>query len=275
MYKKVVGVNVLKNLFWKFSIDDGQMVLFCKKDTGLLKKEVTGFYKIENGLRNHKIILSFPYGQTQDKFIFDLGFIGEIEINKKSFNHLSKQLPYKKFLTAQTITQNDTAYVFDGVDILWNGILIPDCQVIHRKNVNRNLIGARLMHRFNFVLAYEEMAGLKPKEHLYIQPVKNFHQIKSRPYALDFGFNIKEVRDELIISHIEIGGMAEIAGLKIRDKVLSVDNKRFDIETESNKKENFLTYLANKDQIEIQIERNKEILQFQLILDQHETGEKK
>jgi hypothetical protein len=131
MYKKIVGVNVLNNLFWKFSIDDGQMILFSKKDTGLLRKEVTGFYKIENGLRNHKIRLSFLQNQRQDKFIFDLGFRGEIEINKKSFNRLSKQLPHRKFLITQTSTQNDTAYVFDGVDVLWNGILIPDCQVIH------------------------------------------------------------------------------------------------------------------------------------------------
>jgi hypothetical protein len=273
MYKKILGVNVLNKLFWKFSIDDKQMVLFSKKDTGLLKQEVTGFYKIENGLRNHKIILSFLNDQLQDKFIFDLGFRGEIEINNKSFNRLSKQLPYRKFLITQTTTQNDTAYVFDGVDILWNGILISGCQVTHRKNVNRNLIGARLMHRFNFVLAYEEMTGLKPKEHLYIQPVKNFHQIKSRPYAPAFGFNAWEVRDDLIISHIETGGMAETAGLKLRDKILCIDNRRFDIKAEGYKEEDFLTYLADKSQIEIQIERNNEIMKFRLNLNQHETGE--
>jgi predicted metalloprotease with PDZ domain len=97
---------------------------------------------------------------------------------------------------------------------------------------------------------------------LYIQPVKNFRQIKSRPYLPAFGFNAREVRGELIISHIEIGGMAETAGLKIRDKILCIDNKRFDIKTEGYKEEDFLTYLADKSQIEIQIERNNEIMQF-------------
>ncbi|MDR3141277.1 MAG: PDZ domain-containing protein [Tannerellaceae bacterium] len=271
MYKNILGVNLLKHLQWKFSIDDRQMILFDNNNASLLNEETEGFLKIENGLRDNNIILSYPFETEHNHFTLDLGFLGEISINNESFRKINQHFPYKKILTDRAASI-DTTYVFEGLEIKINDINVPNCQLIYSTKINRNLIGAKIMHRFNFILAYSYYKKETSSEHLFIQSVKNFNSLTFEPYVNKFGFQIRKIEDGLIISHIEIGGMAEIAGLKIRDKVLSVDNKRFDTKTESNKEEDFFTYLANKNKTEILIERNNEIIKFQLILNQSKTN---
>ncbi|GHT15620.1 hypothetical protein FACS189426_23370 [Bacteroidia bacterium] len=270
--KNILGTNILNLLFWKFSIDEEKMILFSNKDMTLLKKETEGYAKIENGAHD-KIELSFPPVQESCKLYLDLGYNGEIEIDKKIFTQLAKQFSYKKVLAVQTQTTNDTIYVFDGLDIQWNGILVPDCQVIHRSKGNLTLIGAEFMHRFNFVLAY---GAHKENSHheigntddLYIKPVNNFDSIKSIPYISNFGFAIGTLNKELLISDTEIGGLAEATGLKIRDKLLSIDNGAFDLNIE-NRHKNFIEYLADKKQVAVQIEREGQIMNIQITKSRH------
>ncbi|GHT42070.1 hypothetical protein AGMMS49965_12900 [Bacteroidia bacterium] len=267
----VLGENILDMLFWKFSIDDEKMILFSNTDIALLKKETEGYTKIESGARD-KIKLSFPPVQASFKLYLDLGYNGEIEIDKKIFTQLAKQFSYKKVLAVQPNTTNDTIYVFDGLDIQWNEITVPDCQVIHRHKVNLTLIGARFMRRFNFVLAYN--AHEKNSNHsifntndLYIQPVNNFDSIKRMSYISNFGFAIGILNKELLITNIEIGGLAEISGLKIRDKVLNIDNGVFDLSME-NRRERFNAYVSDKKQVDVKIERDGQIMDFLLTKNQ-------
>jgi hypothetical protein len=264
MYRNILGTNILSNLFWKFSVDEGKMILFREKDTALIEKEVEGYTKIERGLFELKdVIIPFSPVHEQENFLFDLGYRGEIGIDKKIYAHLSKQISHKKILTIRG-SCIDSTYVFEGVNIQWNGITVPNCQLIHSPLINRNLIGVQLMHRFNFVLAYDDYMKARTQRHLYINPVKNFQNLKSVPYISSFGFNIKELRKEWIVSGLEVGGLAELSGLKINDRIIRIDNGAFNLENNNN---DLIMYLADKKQVTVQIEREGEVFDIKITKD--------
>ena len=188
-HKNLLGSNILEHLFWKFDVYEKKLVLCSKKDTSFIYQETNGYTRVENALNAFgKASLQFLQTKTSEKFIFDLGYSGEILINKKQFQQLAKNLPYTLISKLSPVTKKqDVVAVFDDVTMQWGNIQIPHCQVIYDSGVNLNCIGAALMHRFNFVLAYVDYFG--HKQHLYIQPVKNFQTLKSKPCISDFGFN--------------------------------------------------------------------------------------
>jgi hypothetical protein len=269
--KSILGTNILYLLCWKFSMDENKMILFSNKDTALIRKETEGYIQIKDGGRDKMNLFFFPV-QEVCQFYLDLGYNGEIEIDKNVFNLLSRQFPFKKILAVRTMTLNDTIYVFENLDIQWNGISISNCQAIYVPTSNLNLVGAKFMQRFNFVLDYSDRKtnvnghGIKSIRDLYILPAKNFHSIQSTPYISDFGFSIGSITEELIVSDIEIGGLAENAGMKLRDKLLSIDNGTFDIDQEDRHK-NFIAYLAGKKQVTVQIEREGEVFDIKIARD--------
>ena len=254
MYKNVLGINILKHLFWKFSMDDNKVILFSSKDTILQKKETEGFIKIENGLRQNNIMLSLPNLEKQKNFTLDLGFLGEISIDKKCFEQLSKQLPYQRILTARASTI-DTTYVFEKTEIKLDNISIPNCQIVYIPKMNKNLIGAKFMYRFNFILGYDYYTSKISHDDLYLKPIESFYDFKSTPYVSNFGFSIDKKENNIIILNMEIGSIAEQVNLKIGDKVLCVDSIDFRIGNEISNKD-LLLYVSDKKHIIMNVERD-------------------
>ena len=248
MDNDVIGKDILKQLYWKFSLDSSKMILFSNKDSLILKKETENFVKIENGLIGRNNHISFSEISMLDDFMFDLGYGGEIMVNKKIFAALSNRFSPKIFVsTRSTSVKNDTTYVFDKMNIEWGGIKIPNCQVIYRSVTNRNLIGALLINRFNFVLAYNDKTG----DNLYLQPRDNFQNFISTPYCSDFGFDIEKSESGFIVKRIEIGGLADKAGVNVMDKIVSIDNGNFDM----NNTKQLDSYLLDKNSVTIEIEK--------------------
>jgi hypothetical protein len=258
MYKNILGVNLLKHLQWKFSIDDQQMILFDNNNASLLNEETEGFFKIENGLRDNNIILNYSSETGDDHFTLDLGFLGEISINNESFKKINPYFPYKKILTDRAASI-DTTYVFEGTEVKINNINVPNCQLIYTTKINRNLIGAKFMHRFNFVLAYSYYKKGTSSEHLFIQPVKNFNSLTFEPYVNKFGFQIRKAEDGLIISGIEMNSLADSIGLKTGDRIYRIDDKVFDNASNNN-------YISDKDTINIKIIRKDELYEYKLFM---------
>jgi hypothetical protein len=183
-------------LKWKFSIDDGKLILFGLKDTALLAKETEGYTLIVNGLRNWKIILNFPF-QNSAKFSFDLGFNGEILIDKATFKQLSTQFPYTKMAYKEGIL-----YCFDNIPVQWEQFSISNCKIYHNSSSDLNLMGSQFINRFNFVLDYSGIDnGVFPPENLYVKPVKNFDLVKSIQLISDFGFSFYNKNKTVIIVH--------------------------------------------------------------------------
>jgi hypothetical protein len=258
MYKNVLGVNLLKHLQWKFSIDDRQLILFDDNNSFLQNEETTGFLKIENGLKDSNIILNYSSEVGDDHFTLDLGFLGEISINNESFKKINQYFPYKKILTDRAASI-DTTYVFEGLEVKINNINIPNCQLIYTTKINRNLIGAKFMYRFNFVLAYNCYKKEISSEHLFIQPVKNFNSLTFDPYVNKFGFQVRKIEDGLIISGIEMNSSADSIGLKIGDRIYRIDDIVFDNASNNN-------YISDKDTINIKIIRKNELYEYQLFM---------
>lgn len=261
MYKNVLGVNVLKHLYWKFSIDDQRMVLFDNNNMALQDKETSGFLQIENGLRNDNITLNYPFDEAYGQFTLDLGFLGEISINQQEFKKINQYFNCKKILTDRA-NSIDTTYIFDGLKMKINTIIVPHCQLIFSEKINRNLIGAKFMHRFNFILAYNYYKKGISSEHLYIQQIKNFETKKSEPYVNQFGFQFRKVKNEVIISDIEVGNGAYLMGLNVRDKIHSIDDKLLDLSSDDSFDIN--KYLLNRDMIRLKVIRENKIYEYQL-----------
>lgn len=247
----VVGKNIIKQLYWKFSLDDEKMILFSKNDSTLLHKETKSFLKIESGLIKCKLF--FPDILAQDDFLFDLGHEGAVMVDNNIFTQLSKVSSPKIYLINNRITlKNDTVFVFDNIDFEWNTIKISNCQIVYEPLTNRNLIGAELMNRFNFVLAYNKKMYNRLTDDLYIQPRKDFQDFKSEPYGPDFGFFLGKVENEFIIKGIEVEGLAHKAGIGIRDKIVSIDHGKFDL----NDYKQLDLYLEDKETVILEIEKS-------------------
>jgi hypothetical protein len=235
------------------------MVLFSNKDTTLIAEETQGYTKIKTGI--NKVYLNFPPLEKPEKFYLDLGFNGDIEINKRQFGILSKQFPYKKILSVQTSTIDATIYMFENMDTKWGDLIIPGCQLIHSPLSNLRLVGAGFMQRFNFILAYgqreaETQERIISRDNLYIQQVSNFETLKSIPFVTSLGFRIGKLFEKFIISGIEIGSVAEQAGLQIRDEVISVNNGEFELDFENFSHKQFVDYIADKENVVVTVQRD-------------------
>ncbi|MDR0430553.1 MAG: PDZ domain-containing protein [Tannerellaceae bacterium] len=256
MHKNILGVNVLKHLFWKFSIDEKKSILFSNKDADMIEKETDGFIKIERGLSS-KINLTLGDDGKKGDFLFDLGFHGEIEIDKKIFHHYSNTIPYRKILIARTEQINDTVYLFENLKVKFENFVIDDCQFIYREKVNKNLIGTRLMHRFNFILAYtDNFKNLSSQYDLYIKPVREFNEIRATPYISQSGIHADCLEGAFIVSRIELGSDADMAGLQLWDRILSINDESMDLYS----KEEVFSFIDTKERMKLTIERkNKNI----------------
>jgi hypothetical protein len=258
MYKNVIGVNILELLNWKFDLDDEKLILFGNKDNDLLAKELEGYIKIEKGMNYEKINLSFPDIESSGKFTLDLGLQAEIFVDKKIFATLEKKYPYRKIAGSK-----ESIYFFSNINVQWGDISIPHCYVFHKPSFPRNIIGAHFIRRFNFILNYRNPETyIRSPENLYIKPRKSFHTIKTAPPISDFGFYIA-TQGEKIIINLEVGGIAETGGLKLKDTVISIDRGTFNLKEYSFDSE-LIDYLTDKQSVSIQIEREGQILDFVL-----------
>lgn len=255
--KNVLGRNILNRLNWKFSLDENKMILFSQRDHSLLAKETAdGYIKIKDALK-YNCKLDFPQAGKSDKFLLDLGFEGELAINKKMFNRLSINIPYREIQGIKGVV-----YMLEGVDVVWNDIVIKNCQAVYKPGNHSNLIGNGLMRRFNFVLAYTTSSKGSPQRDLYLKPVTNFDKIKAKPIVSDFGFILQKKEDDTYIG-VEVNGIADKGGLKTGDRLLNIDKQVFS--SANNNK--LITYLSDKRNTTIQIARENKILDIYLSLD--------
>ena len=263
----ILGHGILPLLYWKFDLENEKMILFSNRDSALIAEETSGFTRIRNGIRSSlrgSLELDFPNIQESHNFIFDLGFNGEIRVDRRGFRKFSRRLPYRTIMVARSAGINEITYVFDNVDVNIGGFLVKNSHIVHSPLVNFNLIGNRFMQRFNFILGY----GRPPYEiqgrgqayrDLFIKPVANFDSIKSTPFVSALGFRFHNQGDSLIIGAIELGSAAEVAGLQLRDKVLSVDGGLYDLKNHT--RERLVEYIANRESVIVKVRRNSEIIE--------------
>lgn len=264
LYKKVIGKDILQHFIWKFSLDENKLTLFSNKNNHQIQLETQGFHLIKDGLIDNKIILNSPLLSDNYRFSFDLGYQGEISIDKKIFQLLKDKSPCIKYLNARTSERIDTTYVFPGITIEWDGFQIPDCELRYYPLTNRNLIGVRFIEQFNFILGYQ-----KPKEgprssNLYIQPRKINLIGTNNCSRSNFGFEIGLLNGTLQVTSIEIGGKAEQTGLKVKDRVIDIDQNSIHLDEEYVLSGQINNYLCNKSSILIKVKRDNKIIEYKI-----------
>ena len=254
--KPVIGEPLLKACCWKFSMDNKEIVLFAKQDRCLFEQEIKGYKELEMGI-SPKCELTIVPLSKRCKMAVDLGFNGEIRINKQIFEQLSKQITFKKYLQLFDGTHIDTLFVAKQLDVQLAGFKVRGCQVVYSHRVNHCLIGSRFMQRFNFILAFGDF-----KKRLYLEPVNYCQQDKNKSFFSDYGFSMRK-REIVQITLIEVGGLAKTAGLRLGDKVRSVDNGAFDLNTE-NLHDRLIKYLQDKHEVNIEIERDRRVMEVKI-----------
>lgn len=250
--KNILGRETLHLLNWKFDVDEGKITMFKQKDDVLLIKEArSGYLKIEKGLGVNKNDITFRKMNLSGKFTLDMGSDAELSIGKKLFEQLSKKTPYKKVEGVK-----GSMYIFENIDVEWNGIVIRNCQANYIEGrFLKNYIGSRLLKRFNFILAYKmDSDGFLSCNDLYLKPRKDFSLIKNTPLIPPFGFVLSKKEGKIIVSAIEIGGLAEKAGLKLQDEIVTIDNGTFDLSIEIIE-DNLVKYLLSKENVMIGVKR--------------------
>lgn len=255
--KPILGDNLIKALYWKFSMDERKIILFGKEDKALLNKEVEGYAKIEMGASKKAELTILPLGKSRE-FLFDLGFNSEIRVDRETFAELSKQIMFKKYRYTFNDNTTDTLFLSDYVNVEWGGVEVKDCKIAHAAKVDHNLIGSRFMQRLNFVLAFESL-----KKRLYIQPSATFKLSERTAYFSDFGFDLKQKKEEVYIALLEVGGLAEVAGLQLQDKVLSIDNGAFDLHAEDCH-DRLSAYLRDRQSVNVRIERGGQVMELNI-----------
>lgn len=253
--RPVLGSDLIKTLYWKFSMDNQSVILFGKKDKSLLAREVKGYTKIEMNWRLKTDLTILPMKESS-RFTLDTGSNGEIRVDKQLYAQLSNRVKFKKYLQVYRDAAIDTVFLSEHVNVRWGGVEIKNCRVVHSPKVNYNFIGSRFMQRFNFVLAFESL-----KRTVYIEPSDVFGSESTTIFS-DFGFDISG-KERMVVAPIEVGGLAEAAGLKLSDRVLSVDNGAFDLNSE-NRHDRLIQYLRDKSNVTIRIERNKEVIEVRI-----------
>jgi len=263
LYKGLIGKDILRHFIWKFSLDEEKLVLFSNKDQELFQSETEGYTLIKNGLKDNKVYLTFPVLPDSIGFSFDLGYQGEICIDKKLFKKLYGKYPCQKHLNARTIDNTDTTYTFNGLEIEWCGIKITDAEIYYYPLTNRNLIGVEFAERFNFILGYQKKETLQSAD-LLIQPRNNYMSIKSNTNNQNFGFRIGILDGKLLITSITIGGLAESEGIKIKDSVIEIDDGAVVLNEQSVRSGFISNYMTEKDSITLKIERKGQLLEYVL-----------
>ena len=244
----VLGFNIMQQCNWLFSVDEGRVRIFSVANDKRLEQESKGFHKIQDGLEKEGI--SARLGSLKEDLAFSLaiGVDAEVMVNNEVAAQLKKRYPYKVILRLRGDNSIDSLFVFDGVPVVWDGITIPNCQIANNPKFafNKNFFGAQLMHRFNFILDY----GADEGNNLYIQPSKDFEQQRAKPVLSAFGVNIEAREQGFIVHRLELGGIAEKAGIALGDVVLELDGRAPRALLTS---QDFIRYTADKKEIRLQI----------------------
>lgn len=248
----VIGEDLLATCYWKFSMDEKKITLFAKQDKSLVEEAAAGYYPINIGAEK-KTELEFPASQEKQKFILDLGFNGEVAINKSIYTELSKSISFKRYLKVYNDTLIDTLYLSEKTDLKWYGYNLEGCRLIYNPRSNYCFLGSKFMQRFNFILAFNDF-----KKKIYIKPSIAYKISINTACFSDFGFDI--INDSFSYVHVlEANGPAELAGLRLGDKVLNIDDGAFNLSAD-NLHDRLITYLINKKTIRMNIIRSGQMI---------------
>jgi hypothetical protein len=213
---------------------------------------------------SHIKVLTSIY-KSKTKTMFDTGYTGSLILKNKVFKSIQRQ-DSNLLSNIQTVYGHlhsslagsaapDTAYTGIMSLKLTPGLQIDSIQVVTTPNMIVNAMGMDLIKRFNRLVDYQ-------KQNLYLQPNPAYFKPKKNIFQLS-GFKARSPGNkELIVVNMVAGSLAEKAGMKIGDQIVSINNIRVD---EINPCETYRTFEelgCESTGNEIIVKRRSEILKF-------------
>jgi hypothetical protein len=252
LYRDVIGKNILERFRWKFNLDKGVLTVFSKK-SDILKTEATGYTKVSDGLKDNGVVIKSPYLAEDCRFSMDLGYEGDICVSKEIFRHLAKSHKYTIYLNYRKENLVDTVYEFRHMPISISGIKLSDVTMVYYPSVKKNLVGAKFMGRFNFILSYS--GPQSEKSDLYILS-RNNSNLMTATYCPKIGCDFRYRNGKCCVTILEINGIAQKCGLKVGDKVISIDGNSVNLNEQNVQSGYVSSYLMNKINVKIKLVRN-------------------
>lgn len=202
-------------------------------------------------------------GEKAYFFLFDTGFNGGVYMNEKEVKSANK---YSSLIVEErkiygNIGRVLTGDVFDTVAEyksnfrIGKEIYADSVYVRMTKSINQSRIGMDFIKRFNIIVDYKN-------KNIYLQPNSNYTPEVSSFFKAK-GFSAKtNLNHEYIIQTLVVGSIAENAGLKIGDEVISINGLRVDsvnsCEIDNLYKDNSSELIIN----EVVLKRGDETLKF-------------
>ena len=197
---------------------------------------------VEGGINN------FPlYSEQTDSLslMLDLGSNYDILIDKDVYETLRQHHASRKYVNYCRKGLTDTIAEFSGITMQCNGVVVPDCVLDYMPSINKNIAGNIFAGKVNFILA---------GENLYLkQRTDTLSAVNGFP-ALGLHIYVRE--GNVCVTALEINGFAEKSGLRLGDKVISVDNGAVGADIMSVSSGKLEKYIQQADCLTLEIERN-------------------
>lgn len=212
------------------------------------------------GLFQIKVII----GRETLFFYFDTGFNGSMAMKKKDFEIARKantffdeNILYGNIFHSLSGLRVDSANV-SKTQVTFNDKISADSiSILSTKALAFNVIGMDFLKRFNILVDYQNFK-------IYLQPNPNFQKQKDSFFIIK-GFKPKNtVSNGICIQNIFVNSIAEKAGLKVGDQIVSINSIKSDPSNNCDIVELFSNLDGRSINNEIVIKRGNEILKFVL-----------
>lgn len=186
---------------------------------------------------------------------FDLGANYDMLIDQTVYEKLRKHQTPRRYAIFRREGLTDTVEEFHGITMYCNGIAIPDCTLDYIPSINKNVAGNIFAGKMNFILAGED---------LYLkQRVDTIPTNQAKLSVLGLSLNLRG--NAVCVTALEINGLAETAGLKLGDKVITVDNGAISVDAMSVSSGKLERYIQQADSLTLEIERNGERQNYMIV----------
>jgi hypothetical protein len=204
-------------------------------------------------------------GSESFYFLFDTGFSGNIIMTDHDFeiarnsskSFFDNKTAYGYITNTLSGTQMDTAKIAYSKMSLNNGIRLDSIPIFSTKSIAMNLVGMEFIKRFNVLVDYQH-------RRIYFQPNPNFRLEKASFYKTK-GFSSRNtINSGFCIQNILVNSPAERAGLKVGDKIISINNISTDNYDKCEVEKIYGNLDGNLTNNEIIVKRGNELLKFVL-----------
>jgi len=202
-------------------------------------------------------------GSETFELIFDTGFTGSIMLSPSEYERLRKSFKYKQKeevfygFIANTLSgiKLDTARRLISNVVIRDGILADSILIYSLNKSKYNLIGMDFIKRFNVLVDYQNYQ-------LYLQPNPKYRKNEDSFFLKKGMKPNNSVKDGFRIMNLYVNSIAEKAGLKIGDEIISINNIRMDEGDPCEIEKIYNRLDGNRLDNEIIVKRGEEILKF-------------